>query len=90
MNRSEIDRMSLEIVRPAPQEITQGMDAAVPVDAENAPTRDLENRTERGFPQRPHPSSFFILNVSIPILSDKTLDSSTSSQRPKRTLFLND
>jgi transposase InsO family protein len=35
-----------------------GVDAGVPVDAENAPTRDLENRTERGFPQRPHPSSF--------------------------------
>jgi hypothetical protein len=35
----------------------EGMDAAVPVDAQNAPTRDLENRTARGFPQRPHPPS---------------------------------
>ena len=34
------------------------MDAAVPVDAKNAPTRDLENRTERRFPQRPHHYSF--------------------------------
>ena len=32
------------------------MDPAVPVDAQNAPTRDLENRRERGFPQRPHAS----------------------------------
>ena len=36
----------------------EGMDAAVPVDAENAPTSDLENRTERGFTQCPHPLSF--------------------------------
>jgi putative transposase len=37
------------------------VDAAVPVDAKNAPTRDLDNRKERGFPQRPHalPSSSF-------------------------------
>jgi transposase InsO family protein len=35
----------------------QGVDAATPVDAKNAPTRGLETRTERGFPQRPHPSS---------------------------------
>jgi len=33
------------------------MDAVAPADAENAPTRDLENRRERGFPQRPHASS---------------------------------
>jgi len=32
-----------------------GVDAAVPVDAKNAATRDLENRNERGFPQRPPP-----------------------------------
>jgi hypothetical protein len=35
-----------------------GVDAAVPVDAKNAPTRDLENCTNRSFPQRPHRSSF--------------------------------
>jgi hypothetical protein len=34
------------------------VDAAVPVDAKNAPTRDLENCTNRSFPQRPHRSSF--------------------------------
>ena len=34
------------------------VDAAVPVDALRAPTRDLENRTQRGFPQRPQPFSF--------------------------------
>ena len=30
------------------------VDAARPVDAKHAPTRSLENRTERGLPQRPH------------------------------------
>jgi hypothetical protein len=33
----------------------QGADAAVPVDAQNAPTRDLENCTERSFPRAPTP-----------------------------------
>jgi putative transposase len=40
-------------IDPAPR-----VDAAVPVDAQNASTRDLENRTNRGFPQRPHALSF--------------------------------
>ncbi len=31
----------------------RAVDAAVPVDAKTAPTRDLENRQARGFPQRP-------------------------------------
>jgi hypothetical protein len=35
-----------------------GVDAAVPVDAKNAPTSDLENCKERSFPQRPHRSLF--------------------------------
>ena len=35
-----------------------GVDPAVPVDAKNASTRDLENCTRRSFPQRPHRSSF--------------------------------
>jgi hypothetical protein len=34
-----------------------GVDAAVPVDAKNASTSDLQNRKERGFAQRPHRSS---------------------------------
>jgi hypothetical protein len=33
------------------------VDAARPVDAQNAPTRSLQNRPERGFAQRPHASS---------------------------------
>src|SRR5262245_37147876 len=37
------------------------VDAAVPVDAQNAPTRDLENCTNRSFPQRPHRSSFSLI-----------------------------
>jgi hypothetical protein len=41
----------------APTKISR-VDAARPVDAKNAPTRSLENRTERGFPQRPHAPSF--------------------------------
>ena len=36
--------------------VAAGVDAVVPVDAKNAPTRDLENCTDRSFPQRPHPS----------------------------------
>jgi hypothetical protein len=35
------------------------MDAAVPVDAPECAHSDLENRTRRGFPQRPHASSDF-------------------------------
>ena len=35
-----------------------GVDAAVPVDAKNASTSDLENCTNRSFPQRPHRSPF--------------------------------
>ena len=36
--------------------VQDGVDAAVPVDAKNAPTSDLENCKERSFPQRPHRS----------------------------------
>ena len=36
--------------------IEEGMDADVPVDAQNAPTSDFENCTEYSFQQRPHPS----------------------------------
>ena len=34
------------------------VNAAVPVGANSAPTRDLENRAHRGFPQRQRPSLF--------------------------------
>ena len=46
--------------RPLKRQSDHGVesDAVVPVDAKNAPTRDLENRTEHGFPQRPHHPSF--------------------------------
>ena len=36
----------------------EAVDADAPVDAQNASTSGLENRTERGFPQRPQPPSF--------------------------------
>jgi hypothetical protein len=36
----------------------EGVDGAAPVDAQNAPTSRLENRTARGFPHRPHPVLF--------------------------------
>ena len=39
--------------------VEDGVDAAVPVDAQNAPTSDLENCKERSFPQRPHRAFFF-------------------------------
>jgi hypothetical protein len=42
--------------RPPPNEETVDADASV--DAQNAPTRCLQNRTARGFAQRPQPSSF--------------------------------
>jgi transposase InsO family protein len=51
---------TLDYVSPAAYERqarAEGVDAATPVDAKNAPTRGLENRPERDFPQRPHPSS---------------------------------
>ena len=38
--------------------IEDGVDAAVPVDAKSASTSDLENCTNRSFPQRPHRSPF--------------------------------
>jgi len=38
--------------------VEDGVDAAVPVDAKNAPTSDLKNCKERTFPQRPHRSLF--------------------------------
>jgi hypothetical protein len=43
-------------VSPAAPTKNPRVDAGRPVDAKNAPTGSLENRTERGFPQRPHAS----------------------------------
>jgi choice-of-anchor C domain-containing protein len=42
--------------RPRPRKMHERMDAAGAVDAQNASTAHLENRPERGFPQRPHAS----------------------------------
>src|SRR5262249_8257176 len=39
-----------------------------PVDAQNAPTRSLEKRTERVFPQLPHAFSFFFPTVQGALL----------------------
>ena len=44
-------------ISPAAFERQAAVDAALRVDAKNASTRELENRTERGFPQRPQLSS---------------------------------
>jgi hypothetical protein len=43
--------------RVSPAATRPRVDAVGPVDAQTAPTRSLENRSERGFPQRPHASS---------------------------------
>lgn len=59
----QIDQGLARIYRLANQRVSPAtvtkprVDAARPVDANNAPTRSLENRTERSFPQRPHASS---------------------------------
>jgi hypothetical protein len=57
-----IDQQLMQIYRLANQRVSPAakiprVDAARPVDAQNAPTRSLQNRTERGFAQRPHASS---------------------------------
>ena len=56
-----IDQQLTQVYRLANQRVSPAakiprVDAARPVDAKNASTRSLENRTERGFPQRPHAS----------------------------------
>jgi hypothetical protein len=59
----QIDQGLARIYRLANQRVSPAtvtkprVDAARPVDAKNAPTRSLENRTARGFPQRPPASS---------------------------------
>jgi hypothetical protein len=56
--RSSTARFSCFNVMGKSRTVEDGVDAAVPVDAQNAPTRDLENCTNRSFPQRPHRSVF--------------------------------
>jgi hypothetical protein len=53
----EIYRLANHRVSPAAPTHPRRVDAAGPVDAHPAPTRSLENRTERGFPQRPPAAS---------------------------------
>lgn len=54
---ARVYRLANQRVSPAAPANNPRVDAARPVDAKNASTRSLENRTERGFPQRPHASS---------------------------------
>src|SRR4030095_2627579 len=50
--------LTIDRVRAHFRAVEDGVDAAVPVDAKNAPTSDLENCKDRSFPPRPHPSCF--------------------------------
>jgi len=50
--------------------VEDGVDAAVPVDAKNASTSDLENCKDRSFPQRPH--RLFFLEEKKRRTNDKT------------------
>jgi hypothetical protein len=50
--------LTIDRVRAHFRAVEDGVDAAVPVDAKNAPTSDLENCKDRSFPQRPHRSCF--------------------------------
>ena len=51
------NRLSLNVIENF-RAVEDGVDAAVPVDAKNASTSDLENCKNRSFPQRPHRLSF--------------------------------
>jgi transposase InsO family protein len=53
----QLDGATLRFFNHSEDAAEDGVDAAVPVDAKNASTRDLENCKERSFPQRPHRSS---------------------------------
>jgi transposase InsO family protein len=64
-----IDQQLGQVYRLANQRLSPAakiarVDAARPVDAQNASTRSLENRTERGFPQRPHASQPPVTSVT--------------------------
>ncbi len=56
-------RLANQRVSPAAPAKNPRGDAARPVDAKNAPTRALETRTKRGFPQRPHA----LFSTQIPV-----------------------
>jgi hypothetical protein len=54
---ARVYQLANQRVSPAVTTKKPRVDAARPVDAKNASTRSLDNRTERGFPQRPRASS---------------------------------
>src|ERR1700730_17735532 len=56
------------------------VDAAVPVDAKNAPTRDLENCKERSFPQRQQQSSFSWKKKKERQRNDKNISTQLSTE----------
>ena len=56
-------RLANQRVSPAAPAKNPRGDAARSVDAKNAPTRSLETRTKRGFPQRPHA----LFSTQIPV-----------------------
>jgi hypothetical protein len=61
---TQVYRLANQRVSPAAPAKNPRVDAAGPVDAQNASTRSLENRTERGFPQRPHASQSMSTSVT--------------------------
>jgi len=69
--------------------VEDDVDAAVPVDAKNAPTRDLENCKDRSFPQRPHRSRFLARRQKERRTNDKNSATqlSTKSDQVQRPQF---
>jgi hypothetical protein len=61
---AEVYRLANPRVSPAAPTKNSRVDAARPVDAQNASTRSLEHRTEPGVPQRPHASSSPAISVT--------------------------
>jgi transposase InsO family protein len=61
---TQVYRLANQRVSPAAPAKNPRVDAAGPVDAQNASTRSLENRTERGFQQRPHASQSMSTSVT--------------------------
>jgi len=61
---TQVYRLANQRVSPAAPTKNPRVDAAGPVDAQHASTTSLENRTERGFPQRPHASQSMSTSVT--------------------------
>ncbi len=60
---ADVYRLANHRVSPAAPAKNPRVDAARPVDAQNASTRSLEHRTERGVPQRPRA----LFSTQIPV-----------------------